>query len=416
MLVPVALGHAAPPPRDFETRIIHDSNDDSVLLGVNHGFDSIALDARTGALPTGEPALILRLLLNGGCKAAPESPDPAIPEPDIYGECPELKEVVEFTLNGTQHQAEFMSSDGGQNWTGLPHFVGPMGINDGTRFAIEGYYPINASEIGATATDFFVYGYQGGEAADNMPELVGPVPDPREESFLLESFVLPDTQYLQLNTDETMIDAGGQLSVGVESVLNANQNVTIATVGDIVAYVDGVVTNNFSLSAQFEKTILLKSVGMHDGEAQLVITSDVGAYESARFNIVGEDVPHSDAITSPDIPAGGSWSYTFSTQGTLHYHNHHSGHEGMITISGAGNSTTHRVVFQDGFEPDSLEINVGDTVEFVNDSAQSIKIMGTFGETEEHGEHHPDEGKESPGIGLILLLGLLAMAAIVRRK
>ncbi len=289
LAAPLAAAHAAPAPRDFETRLLHDFNDDSgVVLAGKHGFDTIALDVREGRSPVGQPVLILRLLLNGGCDA------------NLPSECPTLSEVVQFTTNGSQHELTFETADGGATWTGdALHYVGPMGINDGDRFAIEGWFSMSSIGLttGSVLTDWFVAGFSGDASADNMPEGIAPgIPDVAGGSSQLESYTVgsPDIYADLTSTNETVVAMAGEsvrIPVEARNLLGIEQELSFQVLGSIPGRVeiDGAEAQNVSLGAMFSKSVeLVVDAPSVDTPILLVATSPLGGWAFLPLNIVIE--------------------------------------------------------------------------------------------------------------------------------
>ncbi len=440
LLAPLAAAHAAAPARDFETRILHDHNDDSavVLLG-KHGFDTIALDVREARTAIGTPVLVLRLLLNGGCNG------------NLPSDCPELSEVVRFTADGTEHSIAFKTTDGGATWSGdAVQFVGPMGINDGARFAIEAWVPTAPLGIGpgTVLSDWFVEGYSGDSSADNMPEgVVAGVPDPLEGAFDLGDYTVgsPDIYVSALaQIAEATASAGDEVRfpVDIRNMLSIEQIVDLQALGSPESRIelDGIAVQNVSLAANFTKTVEVV-VTAPDASAPVVLvaTSGLGGFSvaSLSINAKASGNPATSMVDSPDIPSGTSWSHTFTKAGTFAYHNHHTpGQMGTIQVvssAGATPKETHEVARTDaGFAPKTLTINVGDTVTWTNDASDLLRIMGGYDDAsmdhddgmhddkhdDEHDDHHGDgpDAKATPGVPAMLLgIALVALAAVRRR-
>jgi hypothetical protein len=404
-VVPVAMGHAAPPPRDFETRILHDHNDDSAYaLAGKHGFDTIALDVREGALPSGEDALIMRLLLNGGCNA--NLPDP----------CGSLSLSVEFDVDGAAQTVEFVTGDGGANWTGsAAYYTEPMGINDGTRFAIEAWVPMQALGIseGSVLSNLFV------DAADRMPEgLLAGQPDPLDGAFDIGSYTVGASNfYLSASSqDEVDVNAGQEveLSFTLTNKLVATQAVTLGANQTGVFKLGNETIETLELAAGAVKNITFVTSPIEAGAIRLSASSDLGGYAAAEVALLMESVQPS-SITSPAIAPGDSWSYSFVGPGTFSYHNHANPEVGGKIVVVAASGGANRIITYDGaaFSPAELAASVGDVIFFQNNGDAPMTIMGSVGETHEHDDHGhdepPEEGIPGPAIGLVLL-GLLVLA------
>lgn len=419
-LAPLAEAHAAPVARGFETRILHDHNDDSAFLTAQnkHGFDAIALDVREGFELNAGPVMIFRLLLNGGCNTSPAA-----------GDCPELSHVVKFKADGADQSVTFATADAGATWTGdAVRYVGPHDINDGTRFAIEGWVPMANLNIatGSVLTDWFVEGYAGATSADNMPEgLVVGVPDPLEGAFLLESYTVksPDF-YLDVEAGPASVASkvGDEVrwAFNLTNLLSDTQVITFSTIGLPATIERGTAVVSEEMAPNVTRTYDVVLAPQQTGT--VIITSDLGGAVAVAFQV---KVPKADTglnILSPDILPGGSHRHTFGQMGTVMYHDHHNmASEGKIIIGAPNaNKTTHTISY-DGtaFTPAELTIGMGDTVIWQNDGDAKMKLMGSGETGHEHGEHEHAESddKESPGAPLILVaLGLLGAVFVARRK
>lgn len=426
---PLAASHAAPAPRDFETRILHDHNDDSlVVLAGKHGFDSIALDAREGRTAAGMPILVLRLLLNGGCDA------------NLPSDCPELSQVVRFAVDGTEHSITFATTDGGETWNGdAAKYVGPFGLNDGTRFAIEAWVPMGPLGIapGSVLTDWFVEGHSGSDTADNMPEgaVVG-APDPLGAAFDLGSYTVgePDI-YVSLGaeTSEATAAAGTEVRFPVEvsNLLGIEQEVLLQVLGTPESRIelDGAQIQSVSLAANFTKTVEVVVTGPETSSpVVLVATTALGGFAAMPFSIQveTEQVEGNGMVDSPDVPVGTTWSHTFTLVGTFSYHNHHlPGQMGTIVVTEAtddASAAEHAVTRDDsGFTPATLTIQQGDTVTWTNSASSPLRVMGGYEEMHgehPHGEHDDhDHDNDAPATPLVLVgLALLAAVVVTRRS
>lgn len=274
-LAPLAAAHAAPPARAFETRILHDHNDDSaIVLAGKHGFDAIALDVREAWLPGQGNALVLRLLLNGGCNA------------DLPTACPALREVVSFEAPGGAAEVTFETSDGGATWSGsAATYVGPESLNDGTRFAIEGWVPFASfgGSPGATLESWFVHGYAGEEPADDMPAGAVPgLPDPLGAAFDAGSYVLgaPDGY---MRAEPPTAPANGTPGATVDlpfrlaNLVALPQDATFAVNGTAVVLSGGTSVDALALAPNFTADLVLR-VTLPNGTApvNVTVTSTLG--------------------------------------------------------------------------------------------------------------------------------------------
>ncbi|HUR25021.1 MAG TPA: hypothetical protein VM327_03280 [Candidatus Thermoplasmatota archaeon] len=285
VLSPSAAGHEAPPPRAFETRILHDHNDDSVIvLAGKHGFDAIALDVREARLSTGEDALVLRLLLNGGCNANAPS------------DCPTLREVVRFKGPSGPQQVAFETADGGVTWMGnAASYVGPEPLNDGTRFAVEAWVPYSSfgGAEGAALEDWFVEGYGGGQSADDMPAGAVPgLPDPLGAAFDIGAYALGSRKYVSLAA-EAVAPKGSpgsvvDVSVKVANLVPLGQNATFNVTGPAVLLSGEAPVSMLSLAPNFTADITLR-ITLPNGTMPvgLTVATTLGGFSHLAFTPVG---------------------------------------------------------------------------------------------------------------------------------
>ena len=426
--LPLASGHAAPAPAAYETRLLHDHNDDSIFLTGEHGFDTIALDAREAHLADGTPALVLKLILNRGCDDT--SPDP----------CGDLSLDVQFNAGGAARSVLFTTADGGATWTGdAVRYSDPIDLNDGTRFAVEGWIPMDAYGLapGVEATDWFV-------AADNMPEGAVPgYPDPLMEAFDIGTYAVkaPDFYLNMTLSDVDAIEAGQSAApvVAVENLLNVPQRVTIR--------VDGVNASSIDLAGLASGNVTLDLAPEESRNYTLTAASSLGGYERSVLPVKvhkpmhgGSDGGHGDEghgdedhgdghgghgaalIVSHDVLEGDEYRLVLNETGSFNYHNHHDKKVvGVVHVHEAdGSPETHTIRYDGAFDPAELDAKVGDTVVWINDVPETLQVMGAFGEHEHDHDHGTDTDgtvdEEAPAIGLVALgLGLVALAVVARR-
>ncbi|MHB1260119.1 MAG: hypothetical protein ACYC2H_00240 [Thermoplasmatota archaeon] len=288
-LAPLVSGHAAPPPRPFETRLLHDHNDDSaIVLAGKHGFDSIALDVREARLPSGEDALVLRLILNGGCNE------------QVPTECPALREVVRFEAPDGPHEVSFETSDGGVTWTGnAAKYVGPEALNDGTRFAIEAWAPYAsfAGSTGTTLTGWFVEGYAGEATADDMPAgAVAGLPDPFGAAYDAGTYTLADREYLRLEAATTNLtgpaNATTDVTLRLANLVGLEQNASIAIDGPAVIVSPEASTGTLALAPNFTAELVLR-VTLTNGPSTVNVTvaTPLGGFARLALDATGEVPP-----------------------------------------------------------------------------------------------------------------------------
>jgi plastocyanin len=420
LATPVA-SHEAPAARSFETRLLHDHNDDAPLESAGkHAFDTIALDARTAWLDDrNESALVLRFILNGGCNAQLAT---AVP-------CPTMRLVPEFSANGSMHTFEIRAPQDRAVWEGdAARFVGPEALNDGTRFALEAWIPFSSfgGSPGMTLADFFVTGYSDTEEADSMPEgAVAGAPDPLGAAFNIGTYTLtgPDFYVRALSDLTTSTLKNGQSATAqltVTNLLPLEQTVTLsarAPAGLQVAF-DGQANASVALAANFTKTVpvTITAQGATSGSVNLVATTPLGGIATAAIQVkAATEAPVNEtSLKSPPLAKGQTWSHTFRTAGVFKYHDHHSGALGSVELAARGTAlpVNHTIAFDGRFTPDKLKAHVGDTVTWSN-SADMLMVMGGV----EAGDHdHADHDHDSPGAGLLLVLAGLVGAVITWRR
>lgn len=455
LLVPLADAHAAPDPREFEVRLLHDYSDDFPLGTTGGpGFDAIALDAREAYLD-GEAALVLRLILNGGC-------------PDGSPDCPELTHTIQFTANGTAHEYDVTSSDGGATFTGdAARYDGPRGINDGNRFAVDVWIPF--AELGVSAgsvlSDWFVVGDIGGVPGDDMPEGLVPMqPEAEPVAFDIGEYAVraPD-YYLSLDAAVTSLelkpDATESVSLSISNLVDLEQEVTfnVSTDEGLTATLlddGGTEVTTQALAPRFNGSLALdvQAAEGADGFVTVQAATGLGALETFRLPVKAHaETVDESFLQSPDILSGESWSHTFQTAGVFSYHNHHSpAIQGTITIQGAHDgmdddsmsmeddgmameAETHTVVFDGSvFEPAEMTISVGDTVVFQNDGEGMLMIMGGVSDDgsvdhdhmnhgddghDDHSGDHSDDTALIPSLSaLLVLMAAIGLAFLVRRR
>ena len=450
-LIPSVVSHAAPPEREYETRVLHDHNDDSVVvLQGKHGFDAIALDVREGGNPELGDYLVLRLSLNGGCKPTePPVPDPSDPtdtpvfDPVAAQEpCGVLSETVQFIAGGQQYEVEFITADGGLNWTGnAAEYVGPESLNDGNRFAIEGWIPFAhlGLEPGAELTDWFVVGRWGEETTDNMPagaDNQRSVADPLEAAFDIGSYALRTPDYfvdvtadaVQLSLDSAALRA--TVTLEITNVLETPQTIQLALPNPTGVIMESLSPDlDLAAGASGIMKVRVTAVSDHDLSDDIIFyaLTNLGGSNIITISVKFEALATPSSIVSPEIPPGETFSFRFITPGQFHYHQHHMDEvTGRIDIieydSDLPQFVSHDVVWelndagQFAFIPADLTINAGDTVVWHNNGNSDIQIMGTTGD-EDHSAHvHPeDEGIPAPSL-VFLAFGIVAIALFLRRK
>lgn len=413
LLSPAAMGHAAPPPRGFEDRLLHDHNDDAALvLAGQHGFDAIAMDGRTAWIPGTGAAVVFRLILNGGC-------DEALPT-----ECGTLRHDLLFTHNGTEHRIAFVTADGGATWTGdAVRYVGPQGINDGTRFAIEGWVPLanlNAS-VGDAIGDLFVEGYHEDEEGDHMPQgIVAGTDDPTEAAMDIGSYTLaaPDF-YLDAAADRAQVTAAaGQLATvpfTVTNLLATGQVVDLDVDGPPGTQVmqSGQRVSSLDLAANFTDHAELV-VEAAPGPVTVTVTSDLGGLATLRVDVATETEDASlGPVRSPVIASGAAWSVRLPHAGTLNLSTE-GGDTLAVTVEPDGAAAT-TVAYQGGFAPTQTTLAPNGTLTLRNEAATPFAVAGDY-EPAPAATETGGSGNGIPGPPAGVLAALLVGGAIVAAR
>lgn len=114
---------------------------------------------------------------------------------------------------------------------------------------------------------------------------------------------------------------------------------------------------------------------------------------------------------SPTLAPGESYSTRFEEAGVVEYDCEiHPFMTGAIRVSeGDSEATTHEIEIIEGqewrFDPSQLDVAVGDTVTWRNTGSDSHRIGGSL----------PGADKDSPGLGPVVLVGLLLGLLWLRR-
>lgn len=162
LLLPAAEAHPAPGPRDYETRLLHDWNDDWGGQ-IADGHDLVALDLREAYDASLGDALVFRFTMSGGHNADADRPA--------------LREVLSLQVNGRPASLELTTSDN-RAFSGTFDAVGEpepalnaQGQPDGGRFTVEGRVALATLHAapGDVLSSFAVQGYAGAAKADKMP-------------------------------------------------------------------------------------------------------------------------------------------------------------------------------------------------------------------------------------------------------
>ena len=187
------------------------------------------------------------------------------------------------------------------------------------------------------------------------------------------------------------------------------------------------------------KTLTLTGFGV--GDVRIIAQSDLGLERElilplASAPIVGDGGDVESAL----LTNGQTFLYRFTTPATFEYHCHpHPSMTGEVVITEDDPTNAPQVhvvrivegdaadVLSYAFTPQDLTIEANDTVLWVNEGDAEHNIMGTTGLSggghdhgHDHGAHgHGDEDsveEEAPGPGLGLLLGAVALVALLRRR
>lgn len=151
LAAPIVQAHGAPVPRDYETRLLADCNDDWFAgdgVSARGGYDLHAVDVRE-AYTGGQHVLVFRTIMNG---------DGPLELTLSLSTSEGSKSIQWTTQNGASWSADKGSTDS-------------MGINDGDRFALEGTVPRSALglTVGDRITDYTLTSTIDGEDGDRIP-------------------------------------------------------------------------------------------------------------------------------------------------------------------------------------------------------------------------------------------------------
>ncbi len=452
-------------PRPFEQRLIDDGTDyhfgQSSQWCSNGqcsptdegGHDILALDVREAYDPTTlDGALYFRITNTGG-----------IPERGT------LSEIIHFTLDGTPHQFTFQTTDG-TSYTS-PDFDAVYTLespqNTTSAEGMIRYKTLGLtidSAPGTTLADLRVEGRVGINPADHAPgtwTLHGvTVPDaegqPTATSYTMQGPATllelttsspiaqpltneephghhddghdhfnPITYHATLSLTNPLPETAQNVMLTIETTrgYEAHHNLLLIDPlqpGDPLVILEGGTSTEVPLTItqneNWRGTITIQATTPLGGLAQTTIP----------FN---GPAPSSLVVSSGLLTTGQNYTHTFTQAGILEYHCHpHPFMTGHITIEPAatGTSTHHLIHIRDGadedfatwsFEPATLTIQAGDTVEWINEGQHSHDVRGTIqAEPKHHHDHDIQEPKDTPGTPTPLLLVTLATVALAILK
>lgn len=363
MLAPTAAALQADDPPSHETRVLHDHEEDpAIILAGKHGHDIIALDVRELWDPFyGEPMMVFTLTLDGGCN------------PLVLDPCADLREVISFTIAGTEKTVEFHTDDN-VTWTGdMDRYTGAMPAN-GTAFAVEGWMRFSRLGLapGQEATGWTVQGYAGETPADKMPEGLFPgFPDPLDVAYDVGSYTIRFPDYY------------GSLEYASDSVdLSSNPDV---------------------------KTVVKLSVHNPLESAQ-DFDLDTLALTGVKARFIDPADSSEDVSLTVTVPANDTVEIEMALYGQQ---------------AGAGGDLTVRALTEmGGIAFDSIRVDVDQQPSTVTQTATSTAtstVTSTVTQTQsqdpESEDPDSDESEDSPGVGLVLgAVALLGLAAVVARR
>lgn len=442
---PSAGADHAPPPRDLDLRVLLDTTasgdygalmDDGALV-YEGGHDFLALDVREAYGPDGDPGIYLRNTFR------------IPPEGDVGSD---LEDIVRVKTPAGQVALSYVTSDGTTYTPGeAMEWVGdPIDLGDDT-FTIDGFasYGVLGAAVGDELTDFRVQATVGGELKDHAPgtyfttlsdvtnQETPRQPQGAEAGEQFDYTLQGPAELIRADTDVSLLDLrtqNGTLTgtLTLEDAASTAQNATVTTKApagltvsldqEVVAVeADGTATVGFTLEAGAE---------VLQGDVRFNIQSDLGGFTVATVPVEGGTTSDSNVV-SDDLRTGDTFQHTFTTEGTFAYHCHpHPWMQGEIHIEPAQNGSepqnhTIKIVepLDEGdwtFEPGSLTIRVGDTVEWVNEGEVIHVIMGGVdadGDGHHHDDHdHGEESEESPALPLLLVAAALLAVAVRRRS
>ena len=431
LLAPLASAHGAPEAREIDERVLADgsTNGDYGASGSldEGGLDVLALDVHEATLD-GAPALVFRVIVQGGDAAA--------------------SHTLTFTFAAGGDRVYTMQSDDLATWTSSDFAAirGPFDVGDGHPKAIEGIVPLSALGVsqGDEVAGIHVTSSMDGDDADVMPgswylsgvEVPTVEDPPAPGNYALRG--LPS--WFTITADTTSIEPGQNVTVDLTSNLDAIEQFVTLTV-QAPAGMEATLDGNAILAPgeAVSKTLTLTGFGV--GDVRIIAQSDLGLERElilplASAPIVGDGGDVESAL----LTNGQTFLYRFTTPATFEYHCHpHPSMTGEVVITEDDPTNAPQVhvvrivegdaadVLSYAFTPQDLTIEANDTVLWVNEGDAEHNIMGTTGLSggghdhgHDHGAHgHGDEDsveEEAPGPGLGLLLGAVALVALLRRR
>jgi hypothetical protein len=278
------LGHGAPSPKDQDTRLLHDHNDDcggddaGSLSNCRGSHDLIALDVREAHDASLGDVVVFRLILNGGSG--------------------NLRDVLTLKAGGSSKTFEFATSNNQQfTGTGFDRVSTAQSIGDGTRFAVEGTVQRSTlGGLGAKLSDFRVEAYTGSTMGDFMPgtyrTALGNAPTGSAEQGEPTSYVRPDyalrgpAYYVTTNDPGAARVAKDSETIVQFDVRNALRS-TPQSITGTVSGADGVTARFHAPSAAsgtgYSDTLRVDLRGGQSTVAHLAVT---GVDEGARGTLV----------------------------------------------------------------------------------------------------------------------------------
>ena len=159
---------------------------------------------------------------------------------------------------------------------------------------------------------------------------------------------------------------------------------------------------------------------------------------STTFNVAIEVVPEGEALFHPSheehadavdayIAAGDSFAHTFEEPVEIAYHDHlDPSRKGSVHVEEGGNLSAEIIIDASGYVPTTIRVAPGGTVTWRNtdDRTHTVSFDELHGgeETELGHDEHEDgmqteaPSKDSPGLGPVALLVVVAVLAVLRRR
>ena len=295
-LLPAASAHEAPSPRDYETRLLHDWNDDcggdgGAATGACRGsLDLIALDVQERHDPVLGHAVAFRFLMDKGAGGS---------------------QRVTLTMDGGR-SFELATSDGAAfTGTGFDRVGAAASLGDGTRFAVEAV--ARASSLGgsgATLSGLKVEAAGGSGVGDFMPggcnSAIGACIDAGQSAsqYIRPAYPLRGAGYYVTLTGPAAAEAGGITELGIRNDLRRSAQSVTLTATDGAMFHDA--------AGQEKAAIKVELAGAQSATAHLLAKGGSGTVTVTAVTDLGGrstlTLPVTATATSSSTSSSGSSS------------------------------------------------------------------------------------------------------------